>query len=110
MQSTLESLVDEIDMMNGDLEGLEKVDRMLKMKELIEENELTNDFAAMSVQWSAASKMRIWLMEKKKNLSIKIEKAQNEKFVDHIKKEKIKAKKAAAEIKEAETKAEVKEE
>jgi len=75
MVPILEGLVDEIDMMATDLEGLDKVEKMIKMKELIQENELTDDFDALSVQWAAASKMRVWLMEKKKNLSIKIEKA-----------------------------------
>ena len=87
--STLETMVDEVDIMEGDgtLEGLSGVPMAKRMNEVLKENEMEEELKQLVSLWSNACKMRLWLMEKKKNLAGKVERSEKEKFVAKIRKQ-----------------------
>ena len=64
-----QEMVDEIDMKWTELENDEE--RELKIKDFIKTNKA---FEAILKRWENASKMRQWVMEKKKNLAEKVKK------------------------------------
>lgn len=59
-----------------------------------------DEFKSILHEWNQASKIRVWIMEKKKNLSEKIETKQREEFIKQKKDRIKKAKEAAAKEKE----------
>jgi len=50
---------------------MEKNERLLELRKELKDED---DFKDLMKQWNHASRMRIWIVEKKKNLSEKIEK------------------------------------
>jgi len=65
-----QELVDEIDMKWTELET--DGDREIKIRDFVKTNKA---FEVILKRWENASKMRQWVMEKKKNLSEKVRKA-----------------------------------
>jgi hypothetical protein len=97
---------DEIDLMWMDLESAEPAERDAKIKESLKS---LPHFDALIKRWESASKMRVWINEKKTNLSERLKKTVEAEY----KKKKEEEAKAAAESSEAKkekTKEEAKEE
>jgi len=69
LSDTATHCTDEIDMMSMDLENDPEKD--LKIKEALK---TVPNFDALMKRWESASKMRIWISDKKKNLSEKLKK------------------------------------
>ena len=103
LTDTIQTLVDEIDLQWMDLES--DSERDIKIKEAIK---TVPHFDSIQKSWESASKMRTWIIEKKKNLSERIQKETETEFKK--KKEEDKKKEAEAPKKEEEPKAENKEE
>ena len=64
LTDTLQTLVDEIDLLWSDLES--DLERDLKIKEALN---AVPGFENLLKRWESASKMRIWINEKKLNLA-----------------------------------------
>ena len=62
-------LVDEVDMQWMTLEGDEERD--IKLREIVK---TFHNYDGILKRWDSASRMRLWLMEKKKNLADKVKK------------------------------------
>ncbi len=67
LTDTIQMIVDEIDLTWADLES--DPQRDIKIKDLIK---TLPNFESIQKSWESASKMRTWIIEKKKNLSERI--------------------------------------
>ncbi len=63
----LENMINEIDILESQFEGDLSVTE--KLKEIRDTLKDDNDFKELMKQWNHASRMRIWISEKKLNLS-----------------------------------------
>jgi hypothetical protein len=95
---------DEIDLLQMDLESAEPAERDAKIKESLKG---LPHFEALLKRWESASKMRVWINEKKTNLSERLKKTVEAEYKK--KKEEAKAAAESSEAKKEETKEEAKE-
>lgn len=77
-------MVDEVDLMGDDLKNLTGPALYAMMQGKIKESEMTDDLQQIDKLWATASKMRLWMMEKKKNVINKIEETEKDKFIAKI--------------------------
>ncbi len=84
-------MVNEIDILETQLEL--DIDINDKLRELRAELQNEADFKELLKQWNHAGRMRIWIAEKKKNLSEKIEKSCRDQYIKDLaeKKKKVSA-------------------
>jgi colicin import membrane protein len=90
----LEEATQEIEILDGSIDcNLEHKERLREFRAEIKDDD---NFKELLQQWVQASRVRLWITEKKTNLSAKIDSAQRATFVKN-KKEKIKKEKEAKE-------------
>lgn len=70
-----------IDTFEQCLQEVDQLDHSLGMKEMLADIKQDECFISLGQLWLQASKIRIWIVEKKNNLSEKIEKTERESYV-----------------------------
>ena len=86
MGSKLENMVNEIDIIETELDS--SLDEKGKLRELREKLKNEPDFKELLKQFNHAGRMRLWIAEKKKNLSEKIEKSCRETYIKQLNEQK----------------------
>ena len=86
MGSKLENMVNEIDILETELDS--SLDEKGKLRELREKLKNEPDFKELLKQFNHAGRMRLWIAEKKKNLSEKIEKSCRETYIKQLNEQK----------------------
>ena len=94
LSDEFEEMIQEVDILCGQVDPL--LSAQDKLKQIRLEIKDDDNFKKLLQQWQQASKIRIWIVEKKNNQSEKLERTQREAF---IKAKKEKLQKAIKEIK-----------
>lgn len=63
------------------LQEVDQLDHSLELKEMLADIKQDECFISLGQLWVQASKIRIWIVEKKNNLSEKIEKTERDQYV-----------------------------
>lgn len=91
-------MVNEVDMMESQFES--EMDENEKLRELRSALKEEPDFKELLKLWNHAGRMRMWIAEKKKNLSEKIEKTCREQYIKELTETKQKQKREQPDIAE----------
>lgn len=75
-----DNLVDEIEIMKNDVKDLFGTALATRMQEILIDSEMEDELKELDNLWLNANKMRLWIMEKKKNLVQKLEPEQKTKY------------------------------